>query len=88
MKVRETEVTIDDQTFTIREISVGEMMPILPRLEIQEEAQGAQLDMMKKCIVQDGQLLGDRISELGISTYLKLAQELMKLLGMTEMGKD
>ena len=64
------------------------MIPILPRLEIPEEAQGAQLDMMKKCVMQDGELLGYQISELGISTYLKLAQELMSLLGMTEVGKD
>lgn len=90
MRVKEKEVVINDHTFTLREISIGEMMPILPRLEDPEQAQEAQLEMMRKCIIFEGQLLGDRVSELGISTYLALAKELMNVLGMSaaEKGKD
>ena len=89
MKTLEKEVEINGQNFTIRELSIGEMMPILPRLEKHEEAQEAQIEMMQKCVLQDGQLLGDRVSELGISTYLKLAEALMEMLGMGKgEGKD
>jgi hypothetical protein len=48
--------------------------------------------MMKLTILQDGELLGDRVLELGLSTYLRLAEQVMVVNGLegdiSSPGKD
>lgn len=83
---KEKQVSVDGDEFTIREISIGEMMPIMSRLG-GDDSEQAQLDMMKLCVIVNGQPIGDAISELGIRTYLELMSDVLEVNGMTE-GKD
>lgn len=80
---------INDETYEVTEISIGAMLPILPRLQ-GDGAQDAQIDMMKACVMKNGALLGEAILEVGVSTYLKLAEEVMAIngLGSVKTGAD
>jgi hypothetical protein len=74
--------------FSVSEINVGAMLSIMPRLQgTPEQQQEAQLDMMKICVIQNGVPVGDAILALGISTYLKLAEEVMAVNGLGKEGK-
>lgn len=75
------DVEVGGEKYTVREISIGEVLPILPRLEGPEQTE-AQLDLMKICIMQDGAALGDAVRELGLSTYLSLAEFVMEVNGL------
>ena len=90
MKLKREEVVVNDEVFEVVEIAVGAMMPLLILIgsEDAEEAQRGQIEMLKVCIFHEGKALGDRISELGISTYLKLAEKVMAVNGMDMPGKE
>ena len=81
-------VMIDDTKYEVREITIGEVMPILPRLNNEDEAQEAQMDIMKLCIVKDDKPMCEDVLNLGIASYLKLAEEVMLINGLSEVGKD
>lgn len=90
MKLKSKEVDLDGDVFVVAEIAVGQMMPLMSKLNSEDEveAQEAQLDMMRVCILVDGEPIGDRLDELGISAYLKLAEDVMAINGMDLVGKD
>jgi len=88
MSLKRKALTINDTEYEVREITIGQVLPILPRLEDPEQAQDAQMDIMKMCIVQDGEAIGDAVVDLGLSSYLKLAEEVMVINGLSEVGKD
>jgi len=81
-------LTVNEVEYEVREITIGQVLPILPRLQDEEQAQEAQMDIMKLCIVQDGKALGDKVPDLGLGTYLKLAEQVMRINGLSEVGKD
>jgi len=83
------EVTLAGQKFVVSEITIGLMLPILPRLQ-GADAQQAQLDMMKACIFIDDKPIGEDVMNIGLSTYLELAKEVMMVNGLevSEVGKN
>ena len=81
-------VTVKGVKFEVREITIGEVMPILPRLSDTEQAQDAQMEIMQLCIKKDGKSMGEKVADLGISTYLDLAEEVMAINGLSTVGKD
>lgn len=86
----EKTVTVGDEQFEIKEAVIGEVMRILPKLGSEataEEQQEAQFELMQMCVYQDGAPFGDRIKEVGLSSYLALANAVMEINGMSE-GKD
>jgi len=87
------EVTVKSETYTVSEIRVGDMLPILPELQKGgEEAQDAQITMMKLCIHQKGKPIGDEVLNLSMAAYIKLSHEVMEINGLEveekEPGKD
>jgi len=89
MKLKENEVTINEQEFTIRELSIGVMMPILPKLqEGGENAMLAQFDLLKACVFVDGKSIGDDVLNIGVATYMQLAEEVLDINGVKLEGKD
>ena len=80
-------VKVNDDEFEVREITIGQVLPILPRLQDPAQAQDAQMDIMMMCIHADGKPLAEEVSNLGLGTYLKLAEEVMKINGLSEVGK-
>ena len=87
-------VTINDIEFEVHEVSVGFILPILPRLSStdHEVIQEAQLDLMKGCVYRNGQAIGEAVLELGLSTYMELIESVMDVNGLnnpdSEAGKD
>lgn len=80
---KEKKVKVNGAEYVVREISIGEMMPLLPRLS-GDEANEAQLDIVKKCVYVNGHPIGDAASELGLSEYLELAGTVMAVNGLAE----
>jgi hypothetical protein len=87
MKLNKKEVSVNGEKFTVQEITIGEILPIMPRLQ-GDEAQQAQLEMMQLTIFRNGAVMGESVSGLGLSTYLTLAEEVMKVNGLDKEGKD
>jgi len=88
MSLKSKKVTFNDVEYEVREITIGQVLPILPRLEDETKAQEAQLDIMRLCIAKDGEPMGDEVTNLGLFSYLKLAEEVMEINGLKEVGKD
>jgi hypothetical protein len=89
--LRSKTVECNDESYVIKEIAVGKILPILPRLQgTPEEQQEAQIDIMKQCIFQNDVPLGDALLDIGLSAYMKLAMEVMEVNGLSagEEGKD
>lgn len=79
------DVEIQGSKFTVKELTVQQMMPLLPRMnnvENHEELQKAQLDMMKMCVYEDGQLVGEGVNEIGLKAYLKLVEAAVEVNGL------
>jgi hypothetical protein len=88
MKLKSKEVVINDERYEVREMAVGVILPMLPRMQDAETQQEAQLDLLKQCVHFDGNPLGDEIDCIGISTYLALAEAVMEVNGLSTEGKD
>jgi hypothetical protein len=86
MHLNSKKVKVNGIEFEVVEIRVGKILPILPRLN-GDEAEEAQLELMRECIYHGGEPIGHGVSELGISTYLELAKHVMEVNGLSE-GKD
>lgn len=78
---KEKTVKIDGEEFTVREVSVGDVMPLMPKFG-GEEANQATMELMKKCIYRNGQPVGDGVSEFGLSLYMKLADHVIEINGL------
>lgn len=72
-------IEVDGVSYTVREIKVGEMMPILPRLNSDDDALQAQAqkDMVAACVSP----LND-IDELPFSTYMALTNVVLEVNGL------
>lgn len=79
-------IEIDGDLYQVKEVTMGVMKHILPRLG-KDNAVDAHLDMMKACVFCDGRPLGDAVEDLGLTTYMKLMPVVMEVNGMNE-GKD
>lgn len=87
MKLKSKDIVINDERYEVREMAVGAMLPMLPRMQDSETQQEAQLDLLKQCVYYEGQPLGDEIDCIGISTYLALAEAVMEVNGLSTEGK-
>ena len=81
-------VRLGETNFTVTEIKMADMLPIMPRLTTDPEA--AQLDMMKACVMVDGKPIGDDVLQLGVKSYMKLTKAVMDVNGLKEdeAGKE
>lgn len=83
------EVEIRGERFTVSEISIGKMLPIMPGLSgTTEEQQDAQMSLMKVCIEQKGKPMGEAVLELGLSVYMELIQYIMEVNGLQTPEED
>lgn len=82
------DVPINNMNFSVMEISIGEMLPILPRLQ-GDEANEAQIDIMKKAVLLDGVVMGENLLNIGLASYMKLITEVLQINGLSakELGK-
>lgn len=87
--LRTNVVTIHDEEYEVKEIAVGKILPMLPLLQGDpEQQQEAQHSILKQCIFQKGEVLGEGIMELGLASYIRLAEEVMKINGLSDAGEE
>jgi hypothetical protein len=86
------DIKIDEEVYTVWELSIGAVLPILPLLNSEDttEQATAQLEMMKLCIHRKGKPMGEEIEDVGLKTYLALATDVMEIngLGDDKSGND
>lgn len=83
----EVKVKIGGEEYIVKEVTIGEMLPLMNQMSKDgEAAQQAQLDMLKLCIYKDGKLLGHGVMDLGLQAYLKLVQAAVEVNGLE--GKE
>jgi hypothetical protein len=92
MKVNESKITINGTEFTVKEPTVKTILPLLPRLSGDDPSvvQEAQLELISICVWADGKLYTlEELNNSGISAYMKLTEEVMKVTGLSgKEGKD
>lgn len=78
---KEKQVKIGDEQFTVREVCIGDVIDILPRLgDGGKDAQEAQMDMVQASVLLKGKPINVR--EMGLSAYMVLAKEVLEVNGM------
>lgn len=89
MNRKEKQVTIRGVEFTVREIRLGDMLPLMKRFGGDDNAE-AQLEMVKKAVYVNGEQVGDALDEYGFGIYGELVQAVLEVNGMTgdDEGKD
>jgi hypothetical protein len=88
--LEEMKVEFGGVEYTVKELTIGEMLPLMPRMqntEDHEALQEAQMEMMQKCIYKDGQLLGEGVMNIGLKGYLKLVTAAIEINGLSSEGK-
>lgn len=86
--LKEETVEVNDTTYTVRELTIGQMLPLMGRMqgEDAEDQQKAQLDMVSACVhTADGAPLGEAVINLGLSTYMMLTKAVLKINGMDDL---
>jgi len=90
MRLDSKTLKIGKDVYTIKEIVMKDMLPILPRLAEPETQAAAQLEIMKHSVILNGELLGDMVLEMGLKTYMKIMPLVLEVNGVNiaDEGKD
>ena len=79
--LKEKQFVVGDETYTVRELTIGQMMPLMERLQ-GDEATKAQMDMVALSVHDSSGPLSDRVSDLGFSAYMELSRYVMSVNGI------
>ena len=80
MALKKKQLVIDDINYEVRELTMREIAPIMPRLT-GDDALSAQFDMLTIAVSQEGVPMGDTVLDLGASAFTKLVEALMAVSG-------
>ena len=87
MKFNTETVSIRDTEFEIRELSIGELLPLIKTLE--EDSIAGQRLLMGKSIYIDGEQLGEKYDDMPASIMMKLMPVVMEVNSLGEVeGND
>ena len=75
-------VKIGADEYEVREVTISQMLPILPKFGTDEQQQ-AQVELLKACVYKDGELLGDKVDSLGIRAFMLLVPAVLEVCGMS-----
>ena len=74
------EIEYRGEVFEIRELTMRQMAPLLPRLT-GDEAMQAQMEMLTLAVYKDGKPMGDAVLDLGASAFTELSAAMMDVGG-------
>lgn len=77
MKFNSQTVTVKGTAFEIRELSVGDLLPLIRKLS--DDPDAAQLEIMRKSIHMNGKPLGEDFDRLPASALMKLMNPVMQI---------
>ena len=86
MEFKSEELTIRGTDFTVRELSVRDMMPLMAQLESDPVA--GQADLMRKSVHVDGKPLGDSYEDLPTSVMMKLIPVVLRVNSLGQEGNE
>lgn len=81
--LKQEDVTVGDTTYQVKELTIGQLVEILPKLS-GGESNKAQLELLRMCVCKDGVLLGDQVDGIGSSAFMAFVSAAMKVNGMAE----
>lgn len=87
MKFNSETITVRDTVFEIRELSVGELLPLIRMLS--EDQDAAQLEIMRRSVWVNNQPIGEDFDRLPGQVLMKLMGPVMRInaLGDEDEGK-
>ena len=85
--LKQSVIEIDGDKFEINELSVSKMLPILPKLQNDDESLNAQMDIMRLSVRINDQPVGEGVDDIGLSTYMRLVDEVVNINGLGK-GND
>ena len=86
--LKEKRVEIGDEWYVVRELTIGQMLPLMEKLG-GDESNKAQLEMVSLSVCDnEGQPLGEKTNSLGLSSYMELSKVVMEVNGMGEAGNE
>lgn len=85
--LNEKKVKIGNVDYVVRELTIGQMMPLMEKLS-GDESSKAQLEMVSLAVCVNGEALGDSVDALGFKAYIELSKHVMEVNGMGDSGND
>ena len=86
--LKEKKVTVNGVDYTVRELTIGQMMPLMERLS-GDDSQKAQLELVSLSVhAASGEALGDDVSGLGLSSYMELSKHVLDVNGLGDSGNE
>ena len=86
MKLNTEAFTYRGEKYEIRELTVGQLMPMLNKLA--EDTSGAQYEIMKMAVWKDGKAIGDDAESLPGGMLLPLLQAVSRLNALTSQSEE
>lgn len=87
MKFKEVDVKIGDETFTVKEGTLQETLPILSSFSNPDgDKLTAQIDLLKLVVYRDGKRMGDSVGDVPQSAFTKLMSAALEVCGMSGGG--
>lgn len=81
--MRSEKVTVEGRDFEVNELTIGQALPILPRMQGETAAQ-AQIDLLNACVKESGAEV--IVSELPFSMFTPLLSAAMNVNGFSSSG--
>ena len=88
MSLKEKHVSVNDTRYIVRELTIGQMLPLMERLS-GDDAQKAQMEMVSLSVHDENDsALRDRAELLGVSAYMELTKHVMEVNGLGDSGNE
>ena len=76
-------IKLGGETYEVREATLGDMVPLLPKFGDEATMVEAQLELCEKCTYQDGEQMGEKVREIGFTHFPAL---ITAVLEVNELG--
>jgi hypothetical protein len=88
MKLNSQTITVRDQEFEVKELTIKQLMPMLSTMR--EEPEAGQLELIKASVFMNGKPLGDDVESLPAGVYLEIMKAATEVndLGGDDEGND
>lgn len=74
--------------YEVRELTIGQMAPLIPQLADDSKSAEAQLKLLTLAVYQDGECMGESVLNLGTSMYTDLMTAVLEVNAIGSAGVD
>ena len=83
MKLNVKKIKLRGEDYEVRELTIKEMMPLMAGLS--EDPEAGQMALVKKCVYQNGALVGEALEGFPAGAFLKLVAAVTEV---NDLGDD